>query len=159
MGLFIGFFFEEFKKKQKIWQKYVEIIAEIDCLISLSEYSFLNKKVRPVFSKDHFQIRGARHPCLTMIDFIPNDIVMDKKVMLLTGPNMGGKSTTLRTVCLLAVLSQVGCYVPCDYYNCETIDRVFTRIGPLINWSWAETLSSQKWRTPKVFLNMPHQNL
>lgn len=54
MGLFIGFFFEEFKKKQKIWQRYVEIIAEIDCLISLSEYSFLNKKVRPVFSKDHF---------------------------------------------------------------------------------------------------------
>lgn len=49
MGLFIGFFFEEFKKKQRIWQRFVEIIAELDCLISLSEYSFLGQKVRPRF--------------------------------------------------------------------------------------------------------------
>lgn len=118
MALFIGFFFEEFKKKQKVWQRFVEIIAEIDCLISLSEYSFLNQKVRPTFAPGTLSIKGARHPCLTMIDFIPNDIIMKEKIMLLTGPNMGGKSTILRTVCLLAILAQVGCYVPCEEYTC-----------------------------------------
>lgn len=49
--------------------------------------------------------------------------------MLLTGPNMGGKSTILRTACCLAILAQVGCYVPAEDYNCEVIDRIFTRIG------------------------------
>lgn len=49
--------------------------------------------------------------------------------MLLTGPNMGGKSTILRTVCTLAILAQVGCYVPADQYQCELVDRIFTRIG------------------------------
>ena len=47
MGHFIEFFFEEFKKKQKIWHRFVEVLAELDCLISLSEYSYLNNKVRP----------------------------------------------------------------------------------------------------------------
>jgi DNA mismatch repair ATPase MutS len=74
MGLFVGFFFEEFKKKQKIWQRFVDIVAEVDCLISLSEYSLLGGKVRPKFVKEGFQIKGARHPCLTNIEFIPNDV-------------------------------------------------------------------------------------
>jgi DNA mismatch repair protein MSH6 len=129
MGLFIGFFFEEFKKKQNIWQKFIDILAEVDCLISLAEYSLLNKKVRPQFVEHGFSIKGARHPALTNIEFIPNNVNLVQKVMLLTGPNMGGKSTLLRTVCCLAVLAQMGCYVPCEEYQCETIDRIFTRIG------------------------------
>lgn len=54
---------------------------------------------------------------------------MDKKIMFLTGPNMGGKSTLLRSSCSLAILAQVGCYVPAESYECELIDRIFTRIG------------------------------
>lgn len=54
---------------------------------------------------------------------------MKEKVMLLTGPNMGGKSTILRIVCCLSILAQIGSYVPSEYYNCELIDRIFTRIG------------------------------
>ena len=54
---------------------------------------------------------------------------MKKKVMLLTGPNMGGKSTLLRTVCCIAILAQIGSFVPAEYYNCELVDRIFTRIG------------------------------
>lgn len=49
--------------------------------------------------------------------------------MLLTGPNMGGKSTILRTVCTLAILAQIGCYVPAEMYDCDLVDRIFTRIG------------------------------
>lgn len=67
MGLFIGFFFEEFKKKQKIWQRFVEIVAELDCLISLTQYSCSGNKVRPIFSSGNFDIKNARHPCLTNI--------------------------------------------------------------------------------------------
>ena len=112
MGLFIGFFIKELRKKQHIWQRFIEIVAEIDCLISLSEYSFFKEKVRPQFEEGTFEIRNAKHPCLLNIEFIPNDIVMRDKVILLTGPNMGGKSTILRTTCLLTILAQIGCYVP-----------------------------------------------
>jgi DNA mismatch repair ATPase MutS len=66
---------------------------------------------------------------LTHINFIPNDISLDKKVMLLTGPNMGGKSTILRTSCLLTIMAQIGYFVPAESYKAQIIDRVFTRIG------------------------------
>lgn len=90
----------------------------------------MNDKVRPTFSKEpKFEIRDAKHPCLAKRDFITNDITLEKKVMLLTGPNMGGKSTTLRTTCTLVILAQIGCYVPASKYDCEIIDRIFTRIG------------------------------
>ena len=74
-------------------------------------------------------MKGAQHPCLINIDFIPNDIIMNSRVMLLTGPNMGGKSTILRTACSLAVLAQIGCFVPASSYHCSPVDRIFTRIG------------------------------
>ena len=60
---------------------------------------------------------------------IANDVSLDAKIMLLTGPNMGGKSTLLRTTCLMVILAQTGCYVPAESYKCELIDRIFTRIG------------------------------
>ena len=85
--------------------------------------------VRPVFEEDRFKILEAKHPCLNVADLIPNDIILDKKVMLLTGPNMGGKSTLLRTACLQVVLAQTGSYVPSESYNCDVVDRIFTRIG------------------------------
>ena len=53
----------------------------------------------------------------------------DQKVMLLTGPNMGGKSTLLRQTCLLAIMAQIGCYVPAEKYNCIVYDQLFCRIG------------------------------
>lgn len=80
--------------------------------MSLEQYSFFHEKVRPKFEEGCFEIRNGKHPCLLNIEFVPNDIVMEDKVMLLTGPNMGGKSTILRTTCLLAILAQIGCYVP-----------------------------------------------
>lgn len=60
---------------------------------------------------------------------IANDVDLNKKIMLLTGPNMGGKSTLLRTTCLMVILAQTGFYVPAASYKCEIIDRIFTRIG------------------------------
>jgi DNA mismatch repair protein MSH6 len=76
-----------------------------------------------------FTIGQAKHPCLNAGDVIANDIDLNSKVMLLTGPNMGGKSTLLRTTCLMVIMAQMGCFVPAESYECEIIDRIFTRIG------------------------------
>ena len=129
MGLFVGYFFEEFRKNQKTWEKFIAIIAEIDCLISISLYSMQIGGVRPQFVEEGFDIIEAKHPCLNAGDIIANDINLDSKVMLLTGPNMGGKSTLLRTTCLMVIIAQMGSYVPAERYSCEIIDRIFTRIG------------------------------
>lgn len=129
MGLFVGYFFEEFRKNQKVWEKFIGIIAQVDCLISVSLFSFQSGGVRPLFTEEGFDIIEAKHPCLNASDIIANNINLDSKVMLLTGPNMGGKSTLLRTTCLLVILAQMGSYVPADKYECEVIDRIFTRIG------------------------------
>ena len=69
------------------------------------------------------------HPALYSIDFVANDISFRDPIILLTGPSMGGKSTTLRTSCLLAITAQMGCYVTCRSYKAARIDRIFTRIG------------------------------
>lgn len=116
MGLFVGYFFEEFRKNQKVWEKFIAIIAQVDCLISVSLFSFQSGGVRPIFTEEGFDIKEAKHPCLNASDIIANDINLDSKVMLLTGPNMGGKSTLLRTTCLLVILAQMGSYVPADKY-------------------------------------------
>lgn len=129
MSLFVGYFFEEFRKNQKIWEEYVRVLAEIDCLAAISIFSMQVQGVRPQFVENGFHIQEAKHPCLKTTDVIPNDIDLDKRVMLLTGPNMGGKSTLLRTTCLMVILAQNGIHVPADSYKCEIIDRIFTRIG------------------------------
>lgn len=129
MGLFVGYFFEQFRKNQKTWERFIAIIAEIDCLVSISIYSFQSGGVRPSFVEEGFDLVEAKHPCLQAGDVIANDINLDSKIMLLTGPNMGGKSTLLRTACLMVILAQMGCFVPTDKYECQVIDRIFTRIG------------------------------
>lgn len=74
--------------------------------------------MRPEFVSEGFDITEAKHPCLNATDVIANDINLDKKIMLLTGPNMGGKSTLLRTTCLMVILAQTGFFVPANSYRC-----------------------------------------
>lgn len=84
-------------------------------------------------------IKGGRHPCLearaTLGDYIPNDLDLGvaqtrpERVMLLSGPNMGGKSTLLRQTCVLAILAQMGCFVPAEECRLTPVDRIFTRVG------------------------------
>ena len=129
---FTTFFFEEFRKKSRIWEQYVRVLAEIDCLISNSVVSQMWESCRPTFnSAGRLDIVQGRHPCLSHLIFVPNDIHIDseRSMMLLTGPNMGGKSTLLRMVCVLAVMAQIGIFVPCQQYNSIIFDRIFTRIG------------------------------
>ena len=105
------------------------MLAELDCLIALSTYSHQATGTRPRFPPRGFAIVQAKHPCLNAPDVIANDIDLDRKIMLLTGPNMGGKSTLLRTTCIMVMLAQTGFFVPAESYGCEIVDRIFTRIG------------------------------
>jgi DNA mismatch repair protein MutS len=114
-------------------------IAEIDFFASLAEVAAARRYVRPRFSSGgEMRVAAGRHPVIEKLTereaqrFIPNDIYMNRgeaRIALITGPNMGGKSTYLRQVALIAVMAQCGSFVPADEALLPLVDRVFTRIG------------------------------
>jgi DNA mismatch repair protein MutS len=114
-------------------------IAELDVTAALAEVAVRNAYVRPRFSASgKMRIAGGRHPVIEKLvereaeRFIPNDLYLDPKgefIAVITGPNMGGKSTYLRQAALISVLAQMGSFVPADEAVLPLVDRVFTRIG------------------------------
>ncbi|NXN93064.1 MSH6 protein, partial [Rhinopomastus cyanomelas] len=141
--------FYNFDKNSKAWQTAVECIAVLDVLMSLANYSqdgdgpLCRPVILPVDSASPFlELKNSRHPCITKTffgdNFIPNDILIcsndetcssQASCVLVTGPNMGGKSTLMRQAGLLAIMAQLGCYVPAVECRLTPIDRVFTRLG------------------------------
>ncbi|XP_051503777.1 DNA mismatch repair protein Msh6-like [Myxocyprinus asiaticus] len=151
--------FYNFDKNYKDWQTAVECMAVLDVLLSMSRYSQSGDgpMTRPEMvlpgdgsqSSPFLDLRGSRHPCVTKTffgdDFIPNDIFIgcpgseedecqdNNKALapcvLVTGPNMGGKSTLMRQCGLVVILAQLGCYVPAESLRLTPVDRVFTRLG------------------------------
>jgi DNA mismatch repair protein MutS len=117
-------------------QKTADIVAEIDVLASFAQTAERNGYVRPDVHEDFtLEIRAGRHPVVeTMMPretFIPNDIVLDTggRIMILTGPNMAGKSTLLRQVGLIQLMAQIGSFVPAERARIAICDRIFTRVG------------------------------
>jgi DNA mismatch repair protein MutS len=113
-------------------------VAEIDVTAALAQVAAENRYVRPRFSETgEMRILGGRHPVIERLTereavrFIPNDLYLSEKefIAIITGPNMGGKSTYLRQAALIAVLAQAGSFVPAESALLPVIDRVFTRIG------------------------------
>lgn len=111
-------------------------VATLDVLAALAEVAVLREYVRPVVDTGfELDITGGRHPVVeTMMpreEFIPNDVRLDPaaRVMILTGPNMAGKSTVLRQVGLIVLLAQVGSFVPARAARIGIVDRIFTRVG------------------------------
>ncbi|MDC0341268.1 DNA mismatch repair protein MutS [Candidatus Poseidoniaceae archaeon] len=108
-------------------------VASIDVLQCFADVARSRAWSRPEMTdKDHLKAEGARHPVLeTQSGFVPNDIHLDAKrrFLLITGPNMGGKSTYLRTTALLSILAQSGSFVPCKKARLGLVDRIFTRVG------------------------------
>ena len=126
---------EECKKYLGSLQKVAKVISEIDMLIALSKVAKTNNYVRPTFSLyDEMEIIDGRHPVIeefTNNEFIPNDIKLynNDKVLLITGPNMSGKSTYMRQNALIVIMAQMGSFVPAKYAKLPIFDQIFTRIG------------------------------
>jgi DNA mismatch repair protein MutS len=113
-----------------------EALAQLDVLCSLAQCSAERGYVRPEFvERDELEIVDGRHPVMESIvrtSFVPNDLRLrrsDHRFILLTGPNMGGKSTYLRQAALLAIMAQIGSFIPATSAKLGIIDRIFTRIG------------------------------
>jgi DNA mismatch repair protein MutS len=116
------------------WQRIGRRVAEVDVLACLAERARTLGWVAPEFTLlPGLEIRGGRHPVVesTVERFVPNDCVLDerRRLVLLTGPNMGGKSTFMRQVAQIVLLAYCGSYVPADLCRLGPIDRIFTRIG------------------------------
>ena len=116
-------------------QTIAKIISEIDVLSSFAIISEKYNYVRPTLTTDHnLEIIEGRHPVVEKVmneNYIPNDIVMDSKtsIILITGPNMAGKSTYMRQLGIITIMAQIGCYVPAKKAILPIFDKIFTRIG------------------------------
>ncbi len=117
-------------------QRTAKLLAELDVLTSFADTAATREFVRPTMDESMaLTLKQCRHPVVERTlppgKFIPNDIHLDQsaRVMLLTGPNMAGKSTVLRQVGLCVILAQIGSFVPADAATLGVVDRVFTRVG------------------------------
>ncbi len=116
-------------------KKTAEALAYVDVTLSLAEVALSNRYVRPEISEDTvLEIKGGRHPAVELTiqePFVPNDLHLDpdKAIMILTGPNMSGKSTYLRQAAIITLMAQIGSFVPAERAHIGIVDRIFTRIG------------------------------
>ena len=124
------------------------LIARMDCLLSFSKASEENHYVRPVIDDSEvLDIKQGRHPVIeTQLllgeRYVPNDVLLDtekQQIMMITGPNMAGKSALLRQTALIVLLAQVGCFVPAESARVGLVDKIFTRVGASDNISLGES--------------------
>lgn len=126
----------EIKKEVHLIQDVSKIIARVDVYQSLAMLASENSYVRPVFNDQKIMdIKEGRHGVIEKAmghgKYVPNDVSIDENspVVLITGPNMGGKSTYMRQVALIVIMAQIGSFVPAKYANLTIFDQIFTRIG------------------------------
>ena len=116
-------------------QKVSDYIAYLDVMQSLTKVSEENNFVRPIINHEHnIYIVDAKHPVVMKVikdDYVSNNIVMDEytNILMITGPNMSGKSTYMRTLAIIVILNQIGCFVPASSCELPIFDKIFTRIG------------------------------
>lgn len=128
---------EQLKQNTLVLQRIASAISTADCIYSLSSVAVTNDYVRPnMLNTRDIQIVAGRHPVVEKLlknaDFIPNDCTLndsDDRTMILTGPNMAGKSTYMRQVALITYMAHIGSFVPARSAKIGIVDRIFTRIG------------------------------
>ncbi|WP_302150612.1 DNA mismatch repair protein MutS [Limosilactobacillus vaginalis] len=127
---------EKVKKQIKRLQSLAQALSELDVLQSFAVVSEDYHFVRPQMNTGHvLKIKDGRHPVVEKFmghqEYVPNDVMMDEStdILLITGPNMSGKSTYMRQLALTAVMAQMGCFVPAERAELPIFDQIFTRIG------------------------------
>ncbi|MBP7979551.1 MAG: DNA mismatch repair protein MutS [Sebaldella sp.] len=124
------------KEKREVLNKLSEILAYLDVIISFAVTAIENNYVRPEFVDDYvIEIEEGRHPVVEKLigreDFVSNNVRMDREgnFIILTGPNMAGKSTYMKQIGLIQILAQIGSYVPAQSARLSIVDKILTRIG------------------------------
>ena len=117
-------------------QRTAKVISEIDVLSSFALVSEKYNYIRPIITNgNEIKVLNSRHPVVERVlkgeEYVPNDIVMDNNtdILLITGPNMAGKSTYMRQLGIIAIMAQIGCFVPAEEATLPIFDKIFTRIG------------------------------
>ena len=145
------------------------IISTIDCLLSFSKVSIDNNYVRPkIIDKVSIEIKNGRHPIIEKSlpigeRYIPNNIILNKdnqQILMITGPNMSGKSAVLRQTALIVILAQIGCFVPAEKAKIGIFDKIFTRVGASDNISSGEsTFMVEMNETASIVNNLSNRSL
>jgi DNA mismatch repair protein MutS len=127
---------KEVQTYTRMIQKLSALLSKLDVIISFAKISAGNDFVRPKFNNNRLiNIKDGRHPVISKVmvntKYVVNDLYMDDKtnILLITGPNMGGKSTYMRQLALIVIMAQMGCYVPAKEADLMIFDQIFTRIG------------------------------
>ena len=138
------------------------IISKLDCLVSFSTLSITKNYVKPIIDDSlDIEITNGKHPVIESqlpIDkpFIPNSILLNSKsqqIIMITGPNMSGKSAILRQTAIICLLAQIGCYVPAEKLRMGIIDKIFTRVGASDNISVGESTFMVEMNETALILN------
>ncbi len=150
-------------------QQNAQLIAQIDCLSSFAQTALTNHYVKPNVGEDMtLEIKEGRHPVIESQlpigeQYIPNDIYLDdaeQQIMVITGPNMAGKSALLRQVALITLMAQMGSFVPAKSANIGLVDKVFTRVGASDNLSQGEsTFMVEMTETASILNNLSGRSL
>ena len=143
-------------------QKNSSIISELDCLTSFAQIAKDNNYSMPEINESYdLDISQGRHPVIEMQlakedPYVPNDVLLDRKdqqIIMITGPNMSGKSALLRQTALIVIMAQIGCYVPAENLKMGVIDKIFTRVGASDNISMGESTFMVEMNETATILN------
>ncbi len=145
------------------------IVARLDCLLSFAAVAIQNKYTRPQINDGYtLNIRGGRHPVIEKNlpageAYITNDVFLDdqqQQIIIITGPNMSGKSALLRQTALIVLMAQTGCFVPADSAEIGLVDKIFTRVGASDNISSGEsTFMVEMNETASILNNISNRSL
>ncbi|MBN2350354.1 MAG: DNA mismatch repair protein MutS [Bacteroidales bacterium] len=145
------------------------LIARLDCLLSFTKSATENKYFRPVINKSNvIDIQGGRHPVIEKQlpfdeTYVENDVYLDNKeqqIIIITGPNMSGKSALLRQTALIVLMAQIGSFVPAEKANIGFVDKIFTRVGASDNISLGEsTFMVEMLETASILNNISDRSL
>ena len=150
-------------------QQNAKIIAQIDCLLSFAVLAVSNNYIRPIVDQStEIEIKNGRHPVIEKQlpigeEYIANDVVLNRsqqQIIMITGPNMSGKSAILRQTALIVLLAQMGSYVPAQNARIGVVDKIFTRVGANDNISMGEsTFMVEMNETASILNNISDRSL
>ena len=145
-----------------------KIIAELDCISNLAFVALENDFIKPEINEDgETKIENGRHPVvekvIPKVEFIPNDTIINKddnQLLIITGPNMAGKSTYMRQVAIITLMCQIGSFVPASKANISVVDKIFTRIGASDDLAGGKsTFMVEMWEVSNILKNATENSL